>query len=85
MVEIEIFGIVLLSAVGLMLFSLLLRDLVMSLPTSRTPRLSWFRRLCCWIGWHGPYVITGFDGCSPHATCRWCGYEGLIDSQGGLF
>lgn len=42
----------------------------------------------CKIGWHsfiGGFETTGFDGCSVHAKCTWCGYEGMIDSQGNLF
>ena len=35
-----------------------------------------------WGRWVEP---TGFDGCSVHARCRYCGYEGMIDSQGNLF
>jgi len=37
--------------------------------------------LLCKIGWHSIFVgfdVTGFDGCSAHAKCKWCGY-GLID------
>jgi hypothetical protein len=37
------------------------------------------------MGWHKPYTITGFDGCSIHATCDICGKKGLIDSNGDLF
>lgn len=44
-----------------------------------------FKRFCCWIGWHGKRDYTGFDGASAHARCKWCGYEGMIDSQGNLF
>jgi len=46
------------------------------------------KRFFCGIGWHsfiGGFETTGFDGCSVHARCRWCGYEGMIDSQGNLF
>jgi hypothetical protein len=46
------------------------------------------KNFLCWIGWHS--IFTGFepvsfDGCSIHARCKWCGGEGLIDSQGNLF
>ena len=46
-----------------------------------------YRKFACWIGWHSypKFITTGFDGCSEHAKCRWCGYEGMIDSQGNLF
>jgi len=52
-----------------------------------------FKKFCCWIGWHSYFV--GFD--NSHASlkdplrflifakCKWCGYEGQIDSQGNLF
>ena len=26
-----------------------------------------------------------FDGCNDHKQCGWCGYKGMIDSQGNLF
>jgi len=49
-----------------------------------------FKRFLCWIGGHSIFVgfdssPEGFDGCSVHAKCKWCGYEGMIDSQGNLF
>jgi hypothetical protein len=46
-----------------------------------------YRRFACWIGWHSypRFINTGFDGCSVHAKCRWCGYEGMVDSGGNLF
>ncbi len=46
-----------------------------------------WKRFCCWIGWHSHprFDSTGFDGCSVHAKCRWCGYKGMIDGQGNLF
>ena len=45
------------------------------------------KRFACWIGWHswGNYYITDYDGCSVHVKCKWCDYEGMIDSQGNLF
>lgn len=45
-------------------------------------------KLLCRIGWHSIFVgyeSIGFDGCSIHARCKWCGLVGLVDSQGGLF
>ena len=47
-----------------------------------------FRTACCKMGWHSPsrlWESTGHDGCSAHARCPWCGFEGMIDSQGNLF
>lgn len=44
------------------------------------------KRLACRIGWHSwSYVTLSFDGCNTHAKCKWCGYVGLVDSQGNLF
>lgn len=46
------------------------------------------KKFFCWIGWHSffsGFEKTGFDGVSVHARCKWCGYEGMIDSQGNLF
>jgi len=46
------------------------------------------KRLFCRIGWHSfpsGFERTSFDGCSTHARCKWCGYKGMIDSQGNLF
>ena len=46
------------------------------------------KKFFCKIGWHS--IFVGFinlynDGASQHAKCRWCDYEGMIDSQGNLF
>jgi len=30
-------------------------------------------------------VVVGFDGASVYARCKWCGFEGMIDSQVDLF
>jgi hypothetical protein len=44
------------------------------------------KRLFCWAGWHSwSYEPMFYDGCSQHSRCRWCGYEGMVDSQGNLF
>jgi hypothetical protein len=46
------------------------------------------RILCKVLRWHSIFVgfeYLGFDGCSTHAKCKWCGYEGMIDSRGNLF
>lgn len=43
---------------------------------------------CNILKWHSfivGYYHTDHDGCSQHAKCKWCGYEGMIDSQGNLF
>jgi len=46
-----------------------------------------YKRFACWIGDHSwPYFdIVDCDGCNVHAKCRWCGFEGMIDSQGNIF
>jgi hypothetical protein len=50
--------------------------------------LNQIKRFFCHIGWHSffaGYEYTSFDGASAHAKCRWCSFEGMIDSQGNLF
>lgn len=51
-----------------------------------------YKQFACWIGWHSypNYDNTHYDPKDPlhflvHAKCRWCNFEGLIDSQGNLF
>ena len=41
--------------------------------------------LCKHLGHHKAGHYDSFDGCSAHATCKYCGYKGMIDSQGNLF
>jgi hypothetical protein len=46
------------------------------------------KRFFCWAGWHSwSYESCGSDptGFLTYAKCRWCGYEGQVDSQGNLF
>lgn len=46
------------------------------------------KRFFCWMGWHSflvGYERLSFDGASAHARCKWCPFEGMIDSQGNLF
>ncbi|KKN01217.1 hypothetical protein LCGC14_1129810 [marine sediment metagenome] len=44
------------------------------------------KRFLCWMGWHSrSYVLLEYDGCNQHARCKWCEYEGILDSQGNLF
>lgn len=47
--------------------------------------MKWLRGIFCSMGWHGKYQYRYFDGASEHATCGWCEFEGMIDSQGNLF
>jgi hypothetical protein len=48
-----------------------------------------WQEFCCYaMKWHSffeGFEYTSFDGASQHARCKWCGYEGMIDSQGNLF
>lgn len=47
-----------------------------------------YKRFACRVGWHSPmskYEHIEFDGVSAHCRCPWCGYIGMIDSQGNLF
>ena len=46
------------------------------------------QKFYCKIGWHchqKDYIYNGYDGASSHCTCKWCGYKGMVDSQGNLF
>lgn len=50
--------------------------------------MNFIKKFFCKIKWHSYFVgfIPTFnDGCSDHAKCKWCGFEGMIDSQGNLF
>lgn len=48
-------------------------------------------RFFCWMHWHS----YGYENYEYHcddpnhiiiyAKCRWCGFEGQVDSQGNLF
>lgn len=50
------------------------------------------KRLFCKIGWHsfpvGYDLVEGSDGyydITKKYKCKWCGYVGMLDSQGNLF
>lgn len=50
--------------------------------------MNWIKRLFCSLGWHSfpvGFELTERVGINQHARCRWCGYAGMIDSQGNLF
>ena len=48
--------------------------------------ISILKKMFCKFGWHSwSYDYISFDGASGHATCKWCKYAGMIDSQGNLF
>lgn len=48
-------------------------------------------RMFCKIGWHS--FLVGYDlveddghhGITNLYRCKWCGYVGMVDSQGNLF
>lgn len=58
-------------------------------PLARFSRL--LQKFYCKIGWHSYshlYETVVHDvGWTKYARCRcpWCGYEGMVDSQGNLF
>jgi len=37
------------------------------------------------LEWHQPNNKEGFDGCSYHSICKYCGKEIMQDSQGNWF
>lgn len=49
-----------------------------------------WKRFCCRMSWHGPTTNVRQAPSDPlqflvYARCEWCGFEGMIDSQGNLF
>lgn len=51
-------------------------------------KFKFLQKFFCKIGWHchqKDYIYKNFDGASIHCNCKWCGYEGMVDSQGNLF
>lgn len=50
-----------------------------------------FKKFRCWIGWHSPSKLyipvshDGINGIADEYKCPWCGYVGMVDSQGNLF
>jgi len=48
--------------------------------------IQWLKDFSCRIGWHcAKWEYLFSDGCSAHARCTNCKFEGMIDSQGNLF
>lgn len=45
----------------------------------------WVRVLCGWLGWHRPGHVTDVRGINIVSTCRRCGVEIMMDSNGGWF
>ena len=41
--------------------------------------------MCNIMGWHGPKEVIENDGVNIHIKCKWCGQEGMVDSQGNFF
>lgn len=49
------------------------------------------KKICCKLGWHS-YIVgydfveyDGYYGIANKYKCKWCGYIGMVDSQGNLF
>lgn len=43
---------------------------------------------CKVIEWHchsEDYEFISANAVNTHCRCKWCGYEGMVDSQGNLF
>lgn len=67
---------------------LILPGLFLSLLYPVASIFKFLRPLYCKIGWHcymHDYEFVSHDGASAHCKCKWCGFEGLVDSQGDLF
>ena len=53
--------------------------------------MDFIKKFLCKIGWHSPsskYQLVkndGFNGYANQYKCPWCGYIGMVDSQGNLF
>lgn len=47
------------------------------------------KKYFCKIGWHSfGYDLVehdGYHGIANKYKCKWCGYVGMVDSQGNLF
>ena len=51
---------------------------------------NWLNDICHFLFGHqmifGKWIeIVSFDGCSNHGRCKYCGFLGMVDSQGNLF
>ena len=51
--------------------------------------MRWIKKIFCNIGWHSFSCdiaeYDGYHGISNKYKCKWCGYIGMVDSQGNLF
>jgi hypothetical protein len=46
---------------------------------------NWIKKMLCRIGWHSlNYEIIHYDGRETHVRCKWCGYEGVLSSEGNI-
>ena len=67
---------------------LILLLLLIFIPYMIADHFKPLQKFFCKIGWHchmKDYIHQSFDGASEHCKCKWCGYEGMVDSQGNLF
>jgi hypothetical protein len=51
--------------------------------------MRWVKKVLCKMGWHSfTYDLVetdGYNGVCNQYRCKWCGYTGMVDSQGNLF
>ena len=55
--------------------------------------MKYLKKFFCYMGWHS--YFSGYDDVHGHSNdpynilkygkCKWCGFEGQIDSQGNLY
>lgn len=68
---------------------ILLAVLVLTfVPYLVADHFKFLQKFFCKIGWHchsKDYIYLHYDGASVHCKCKWCGYKGMVDSQGNLF
>lgn len=70
------------------IFAILIYHLMIMLLYLVADWIKPLQKFYCKIGWHchsKDYQFDYSDGVSAHCTCKWCGYHGMIDSQGNLF
>ena len=70
------------------IFAILIYHLMIMLLYLVADWIKPLQKFYCKIGWHchsKDYQFDYSDGASAHCTCKWCGYHGMIDSQGNLF
>ena len=80
-----IFSIIFIMIIFSIIFIMIILLMVLYLFANHIKPL---QKFYCKIGWHchqKDYIYNEFDGASAHCTCKWCGYKGMVDSQGNLF